>query len=302
MHTQSGGALAALSDDIAATVERVAASVVAIQGRDRLGSTGFYIAPHTVVTADHALEREDVRIVAAGGTVQRATILARDPSTDIALLRSEVAGPAPLPAAYDTAVGAIALAVARDDDGDIAATMGVVGSAGAAWRTWRGGEVDSFIRPDLALSPRFSGSPLVDARGRLVGLNTWGLSRRQSLTVPAATVARIADALVTRGRVARGYLGIAMQALQLPDRFGGGSGVIVLGVAPEGPADAGGVIVGDIVTSLGGRRISESDDVQAALDAASVGAATTVTLLRGGTPRDLQITIGERPHRDDADD
>lgn len=198
-------------------------------------------------------------------------------------------------------VGAIVLAVARDDDGDLAATMGVVGTLGAAWRTRRGGEIDAFIRPDLSFYPRFSGSPLVDASGRIIGLNTAGLSRRQSLAVPVQTIARVAEAIATRGHVARGYLGIAMQAIDIPDSLGAGSGVMALGVEPDGPAARGGLIIGDVITTLRGRRIADSDDIQALLDSASVGTHAVVGVLRGGKPHELTITIGERPRHDHDD-
>jgi S1-C subfamily serine protease len=300
METSHGGALVALSHDIAGTVERIATRVVAVEGRDRTGSSGFFVRPGIILTADHALENDDIEIVHADGKTESARIVGRDSSTDLALLAVADSGAGPIETAGsgDIRVGAIALAVARDDDGDVAATMGVIGSIGAAWRTWRGGEIDRFIRPDLSLYPRFSGSPLVDAAGRLIGLNTWGLSRRQPVTVPAATIARVVEALATRGHVTRGYLGIAMQAIELPEHLGGGSGVIALGIAPDGPAQAGGLMLGDIITSLRGRRIGDSDDVQAALDSSSVGAPATVGVLRGGKPLELAVTIGERPRHD----
>lgn len=301
MNTTLGGALAALSNDIATTVESVAANVVAVEGRDRIGSSGFFIRPNTILTADHALESEAIEVVYADGRTESAHLAGRDPATDLALLTVPSAGPPGLghAAAGDLRVGTIAIAVARDDDGDVSATMGVVGSVGAAWRTWRGGEIDRFVRADLSLYPRFSGSPLVDGTGRLIGLNTWGLSRRQALVVPAATIARVVDALGTRGHIARGYLGLAMQGLALPEALGGGSGVIALGIAPGGPAERGGLIVGDIITTLLGRRISDSDDVAGLLDAATVGTQTVVGILRGGKPLELSLTIGERPHDED---
>jgi S1-C subfamily serine protease len=301
METTLGGTLAALSNDVAATIEAVAGNVVAVEGRDRIGSSGFFLRPNTIVTADHALESDEIAVVYADGRTEPARIVGRDAATDIALLAVATAGPKALAALAgpDLRVGAIALAVARDDDGDLAATMGVVGSLGAAWRTWRGGEIDRFVRADLSLYPRFSGSPLVDAAGRLIGLNTWGLSRRQAVVVPAATIARVVDALGTRGHIARGYLGLAMQGIDLPDALGGGSAVIVLGIARGGPAEAAGFIVGDIITALAGRRIGDSDDLQALLDAASVGTQTAVSVLRGGQPLELRVIVGERPQRDD---
>ena len=288
METQTS-ALASLSEEIATTVERVAASVVAVEGRSRLGSSGFFVRPDLVLTADHALESDEIEIVRADGKEERATIAGRDPSTDLALLRTTAPG-TPLEFAADAAlrVGAIALAVARDDDGDLAATMGVISAVGAAWRTWQGGEIDRFVRADLSFYPRFSGSPLLDVGGRVVGMNTGGLSRRQAVTVPATTIQRIVETLVTRGgRIPRGYLGVALQ------RVAGGA--IVLGVEPKSPADAGGIIVGDIIAAIGGEPIADADDVHAQLGAGTVGQRLTIDVVRGGAPRRLEIVVGERP-------
>ncbi|MDQ6944076.1 MAG: S1C family serine protease [Candidatus Eremiobacteraeota bacterium] len=285
-------ALVALSNDIAGTVERVAGGVVAVEGRARIGSSGFFIRPDLILTADHALESDEVEIVRANGETEPAVIAGRDPSTDLALLRVKNAG-VPLEFASPDAlrVGAIVLAVARDDDGDLAATMGVISAVGDAWRTWHGGEIDRFVRPDLSLYPRFSGSPLVDVTGRVIGLNTGGLSRRQTLTVPATTIERVVDALLTRGgRIPRGYLGVALQGVQ--------GGVIVLGVEPNSPADQGGLIVGDIITVIDGKAVEVADDVHAQLGAGTVGKQLAIDVRRGGTPQQVQATVGERPEHD----
>ncbi|HEY0382065.1 MAG TPA: trypsin-like peptidase domain-containing protein [Candidatus Elarobacter sp.] len=285
-------ALVALSNDIAATVERVAAGVVAVEGRARIGSSGFFIRPDLILTADHALESDEIEIVRANGATEPATIAGRDPSTDLALLRVANAG-VPLEFAGPDAlrVGAIVLAVARDDDGDLAAAMGVISALGDAWRTWHGGDIDRFVRPDLSLYPRFSGSPLVDVAGRVIGLNTGGLSRRQTITVPASTIERVVDALLTRGgRIPRGYLGVALQAVQ--------GGAIVLGVEPNSPADQGGLIVGDIITAIGGKAVEDADDVHAQLGAGTVGKQLALDVRRGGSPHQVQVTVGERPEHD----
>jgi S1-C subfamily serine protease len=285
-------ALAALSNDIAGTVERVASGVVAVEGRARIGSSGFFIRPDLILTADHALESDEIEIVRANGETEAAVIAGRDPSTDLALLRVGNAGvPLEFAPADALRVGAIVLAVARDDDGDLAATMGVISAVGDAWRTWHGGEIDRFVRPDLSLYPRFSGSPLVDVTGRVIGLNTGGLSRRQTLTVPATTIERVVDALLTRGgRIPRGYLGVALQGVQ--------GGVIVLGVEPNSPADRGGLIVGDIITAIAGKGVEDADDVHAQLGAGTVGKQLEIDVRRGGTPQHVQVTVGERPEHD----
>ena len=284
-------ALVALSNDVASTVERVAASVVAVEARSRIGSSGFFIRPDLILTADHALESDDVEIVRAGGETERAAIVGRDPSTDLALLRAQsAAAPLEFAGADALRVGAIVLAVARDDDGDLAATMGVISAVGAAWRTWQGGEIDRFVRPDLSLYPRFSGSPLIDVAGRVIGLNTGGLSRRQALTVPSATIQRVVETLLTRGgRIPRGYLGVALHGVD--------GGAIVLGVAPGCPAERGGIIVGDVISGIGGQKASDADDVHAALAASTPGSKIAIDVLRGGKPQQLNVTVGERPEQ-----
>src|ERR1700760_620194 len=131
-------ALAALSEGIASTVERVAPSVVAVEARSRIGSSGFFIRPDLLLTADPALESDEGAIVRADGNAERASVAGRDPSTDLALLRVEAAGvPLEFAGPESLRVGAIALAVARDDDGDLAASMGVISAVGGAWRTWQ---------------------------------------------------------------------------------------------------------------------------------------------------------------------
>jgi S1-C subfamily serine protease len=285
-------ALGALSNDIATTIERVSAGVVAVEARQRLGSSGFFVRPNLILTADHALETDEVEIVRAGGAAEAAKIAGRDPSTDLALLQVEQPG-TPLIFAGDDAlrVGAIALAVARDDDGDLAATMGVLSAVGGAWRTWHGGQIDRFVRPDLTLYPRFSGSPLVDASGAVLGLNTAGLSRRQTLAVPASTIQRVVEALLARGgRMPRGYLGVALQAIS--------GGAIVLGVDPGGPADRGGLLVGDVITAIGPTPVEDANDVHSQLGGDTVGKTIALGIRRAGTPQQVQVTVGERPEHD----
>ncbi|HEX3468247.1 MAG TPA: S1C family serine protease [Candidatus Elarobacter sp.] len=281
------GALASLSDEIASAVERVAPSVVAVEGRSRIGSSGFFIRPDLILTADHAIESDEIAIVRADGKEERVTIAGRDPSTDLALLRTTASG---VPLEFSAAVprvGAIALAVARDDDGDLAATMGVISAVGGAWRTWQGGELDRFVRADLSFYPRFSGSPLLDVAGRVLGLNTGGLSRRQAVVVPATTIERVVETLLSRGgRIPRGYLGVALQRVS--------GGAIVLGVEGASPADAAGLIVGDVITAIGGERIEDADDVHAQLGSGTVGARLRIDVLRGGAPRQLDVVVGER--------
>jgi S1-C subfamily serine protease len=294
----SAGALAALSHELSTLTEHVAERVVAVEGREHMGSTGFFIAPHTIVTADHALDFDEVEVVYSDGRSESAESAGHDPATDLAFLRVATAGPVALGHAdlANLRAGSLALAVARDHDGDVSVAFGAIGMAAGPWRAWRGGELEHFIRPAFDFSPRFSGSPLVDMAGRIIGMNTWALTRRQAVAVPHETIARIGEAIEKHGHAARGYLGIAMHEIELPDSLGGGPGVIVIGIAPDGPAERGGILVGDIITSLRGRRVNTSDEIAGLLDSTTVNAPVPVGIVRGGQEHELTITIGMRPH------
>jgi len=303
MNVTSSGALAALSSELAAAVASVAPSVVYVDAHPRRDASGIAWDAHHVVTVEHAIDREeDIELLLADGATARASLVGRDPTTDVALLRTETPlTPARRANAQTLAVGNIVLAVGRDEDGATGASFGVVSSLDGPWRTWRGGEVDRFIRPDVNLYQSFSGGPLVDAMGAVAGMNTWGLSRRMALTLPLATIERVAAQLQSAGRIARAYLGLALQAVRLPESLRAAhalaqrDGAIVVDVATDGPAERGGVTIGDVILAIGERTIEDSDDVQAALGGATIGTQQHVRVLRGGETRTLAVTVGERP-------
>jgi len=301
----ASGSLVALSQELAAAVERVAQSIVTVDAGRRHSSSGIAWDEQYVVTADHAIEEEDVTLTLPTGTTARASVVGRDPSTDIALLRTDT----PLQPAVHADLGALrpghfALAVARDGDGAVGASFGVISSLDGPWRTWRGGDVERFVRPDLTLYAGFSGGALADVSGRLVGMNTWGLSRRTALTLPVETLERVATQLRSGG-IKRGYLGVALQAVRLPRglrerlEISGAGGAIVVDVAPGGPAERAGLVVGDVLLWLGDERVEDAGDLQASLRGELIGTTRSLRVLRAGTVQDLSIVIGERAANDD---
>ena len=183
------------------------------------------------------------------------------------------------------------MALGRRGHNGVSAAFGIISAVGGAWRTWRGGHVDRFIRPDLNVYTGFSGGALVDTEGRVIGLNTSGLTRGGGVTIPASTVSRVVDDLLTRGHVRRGYLGVGLQAVELP---GGRSGLIILSVETQGPAAKAGIVVGDVLLTLAGQPVADTDDVQAHLSADQVGKPLVAELLRGGSPLKLDLVPGER--------
>jgi serine protease DegQ len=211
-----GNPLLALSNNLADIVAQTESSIVAINGR-RMGFSGVHWRSGVVVTVDHAISREEsIRVTLPDQRTVAATLVGRDPSTDLAVLKLESAFPtAPLEASETLKVGQMVLAIGRGDSG-VSASFGVIGSLGGTWRTWHGGRVDQFIRPALQLYPGASGGALINANGQVVGINT-AAPRRITLTIPTATVNRVVNQLLQTGRVARGYLGVGMQPVRLPE-------------------------------------------------------------------------------------
>jgi len=294
--------LLSLSNDLAAAVERAARAVVTVHARPRLPSTGVLWRPGIVVTAEHTVRvDEEIRVTWSDGRAAPATLVGRDPGTDLAVLRIDESDPttAEIGDSAELKVGHLVLAVGYGPR----ASWGVVSAVGGAWRTGRGGEVDRLLRVDLVLYPGFSGGPLVDASGKVAGLVTSGLSRQLELAVPTATVTRVVDELLATGRVSRGYLGVGLQPVALPEALGrlapgaDARGLIVVGVVADGPAARAGLMLGDVLVALEGTPLHDLGDVQAAIAGRRAGTAVTVSLFRAGTPLDVAVTLAERPSR-----
>ena len=294
-------ALLSLSNDLAAAVERAAPAVVAVHARRRLPSTGIHWRPGIVVTAEHTVRTaEDITVTMADGRSLPAVLAGRDPGTDLAVLRVADAGSVVATLGDDTAlkVGHMVLALGYGPR----ASWGVISALGPRWRSWRGGDIDRLVRLDLVLYPGFSGGPLVDAAGRVVGLNTSGLARETRLALPVTMVTRVADELLQKGHVSRGYLGLGMQPVRLPEplraQLGLGDGaLIVVMVEPSGPAARAGVLLGDVLVALDREPVGDLEDVQARLGSDRVGAEISAVVLRGGVRTELRITVGEQPRR-----
>ncbi len=227
---------------------------------------------------EHTLKHEeDITIGLPDGNVVPATLVGRDPGTDIAVLKASGLTN-PVATFGDGAVkpGALTLIIGRSKDSGVNATMGVISAVSGPWRTWRGGMMDQYIRLDATLYPGTSGGAMIDTQGRTLGIATSGLSRLAGLSVPLSTVNRVVDELLTKGHISRGYLGVGLQPLAAP------AGLIVLSVEPGGPAERGGVLVGDIVVAVDGKPVKDTDDVQSVLEPDYVGKAVKASLVRGG--------------------
>lgn len=295
-----------LSNDLADAVERAGRGVVAINARERIPSSGVLFREGLVVAAAHTIKRDsDISVMMAEGRITPATLVGMDAGTDVAVLKLDEAGGVPVEIgdAAELRIGHIVLAVGRVSERGVSASLGIVSATGGEWRTWRGGRIDRFIRLDMGIYDGFSGSPLVDARGRVLGINTSGLSRGGALTIPASTVSRVADELLTKGHIARAYIGVGLQPVLLPNsitaklNLASESGVIILSTEPNGPADKSGLLIGDVLVALSGAPVADTDDVQAALGPERVGQDLDATVIRAGEVVHLKINVGERPSR-----
>jgi S1-C subfamily serine protease len=303
MENETKNTLEALSHDLTQAVEQISRSVVAVNARRHLSSSGVYWRDGIIVTAAHTIRRtEDTSVILASGQLVATSFAGADPSTDLAVLKinsDELA----IPRFGDTAqlqVGHLVLAVGRGAQRGLNATLGMIGVLSGAWRTSRGGLIDQFIGLDLALHSGAAGGPLVDAHARVLGINTSALSRNIALALPVSTVNRVVERLLEKGRMNRGYLGLGMQPVPLPEelktalKLSANSGLLVVTVDPEGPGGNAGVLFGDVIVALEGTAVSGVRDLQAFLDPESVGKIIIVSLIRGGQPAKVNVTIGER--------
>ena len=297
--------LQAHSELLAAIVEQVGASTLAVLGRHHSIASAVVWRPGLVVTAAHVFRRTPaaVSLVASGGETLAAALVGIDSSTDIALFRiadeAAAGAPAAIAAGDASAVkaGHFAIAVGRSGEGDAIASAGLVNRAAGPWQTWLGGHVDRLIRLDGGVYDGLSGAAVADAGGAVIGIATAALSRSYGIVVPSSTVDRVVDALLSHGHVARPWLGIGAQPVPLPASAAataGQTGLLVTSLASGGPAERAGVLVGDIVVGAGSGSAGDLHELRQAL-AAHVGQDARLSMLRGGVATELTVQVGEWP-------
>jgi S1-C subfamily serine protease len=293
--------LSDLSQAMADVVAQAGNSVVRVEARRRLPATGIiWSADGLIITANHVVKNDsNIGIGLADGTAVSGTVVGRDPTTDTAVLRAEASDLTPLTESDKKTLGVGHLALALGRPGKtVQVTLGIISALGGSWRTAWGGQIDRYLQTDVLMYPGFSGGPLVDANGRLVGMNTSGFSRGVSLAVPTATLARIADSLLAHGRMRRGYLGVNTQRVHLPEEIrnelGQKSGLLIVSVEPNSPAAQGGLNLGDTIVGFGDAAIRRHDDLLVQLSGDKVGTAVAIKILRGGKVETVEVTVGEK--------
>lgn len=295
------GSLDELSQSLAATVESLGPSVVRVEGRRRLDASGvIWSSDGLIVTANHVVRRdEDLQVGLDDGSSLAATVVGRDPATDLALLRAPTKGfkPAAWWEPDAIKVGHLALALGRPGR-TVQATLGIVSALGEGWRTPEGGMVDCYLQSDVVMYPGFSGGPLVGTSGSVLGLNSSGLIRGISIALPTPTVRRTVEMLLAHGHVRRGYLGVGAQPVRLPEsvarELGQDTGILLLSVETDSPASQAGLVLGDTIVGLGGSPVRHMDDLMGALGDESVGKSMAARVLRSGELIDKVIVIAER--------
>lgn len=296
------GSLVEFSNELANAVEHAGASVVGVLEGGREGVSGTIWRAGVAVTAEHTIRGlDEVTVVLPSGEQAKAAVAGRDAGTDIAVLKLSN-GAAGAQIADDTRarVGEIVLSVGRRGNDGLAATYGLISAIGGPWRTWQGARMDRWLRLDLNPFTGFSGGPIVNARGEVLGIATSG-PRRSVVTIPSSTVSRVADQLLQRGRVARGYIGVALQPVAFPagawqslgienDR-----GLLVVTVAPSSAAQKAGILLGDVIVAIDGSPIRTVRGLQLALDGENIGKSISIDVVRGGQLVKVAVAVEEKP-------
>ena len=292
--------LSTFSNQMADAVERVAPSLVLVNGRQGRPASGIVYAPDLVLTADHALEREeDLTIQTHDNRTLPAQFVGRDLATDLAVLRvADLNLNAAVAASEPARVGQLVLALGRSASEGPMASFGIVSAVGGPLRMARGATLDRYIRTDAIPYPGFSGGPLIDTQGAVLGVTTTGLVSSATLAIPTAIAWSIAETLAQQGFIKRGYLGISSQLVQLPEAQRAGKaqeyGLLIVQVDESSPAQKGGLILGDILIALDSHPLKDAEDLRALLTGDRVGKTIPLEVIRGGALQTLQVTIGQR--------
>lgn len=293
--------LSNLSNEMASLVETVGQSVIRVEARRRLPATGIvWSEDGLIVTAHHIVQRDEgIKIGLPDGETVNASLIGRDPSTDLAVLRADAGGlAAPTWAEAETLrVGHLVLALGRPGR-TVQATLGVISALGDSWRTPVGGRIDHYLQSDVVMYPGFSGGPLIGMSGEITGLNSSALLRGVSLAIPALTISRVVETLMTHGRVRRGYLGIGAQPANLPEalaeELGQETGLLLVSVEKGSPAEQGGLMMGDTIVKFAGEPVRHLDNLLILLSGDTVGQEVTAQIIRGGQLEEISVVVGER--------
>jgi S1-C subfamily serine protease len=306
MSTSTLNDLSGISQAFADLVSKAVPGVVAVKAAPYRVVSGVLLHDNLIAVTDHTLKREDrVPVHSATGDEITATILGRDPSVDVAILKADHLPPSPLPLADPATfkAGMLAAVVGLTLEVGATASLGVLGAVGGSRRTWRGGTLDQFVRLDVNLYPSQAGASVITAEGHLIGMASGALLRHSAISVPVSTIRRVADELLKEGRIRHGYLGVGLQPVAIQGfktklENVPPSGLIILSVEADSPAERAGLQLGDILVTIAGNPVTDVEELQMALRGDVVGSKVPATLFRGGEPLHVEIAIAERVRKE----
>jgi len=294
-----------LSNALAQATDQAAANAVAVHTETRGSSSGVVWRPGVVVTAEHALRSdEEIHLTLPDGRVVPATLAGRDSSTDLAVLKCAEAANAIRELGDVTSLkpGNFTLVVGRTRASGPIAGLAVVSLIAAQRNSWAGASLAPYVRLDIGLQPTAVGGVVIDAHGHTMGIATPRFTRFGAIAIPAPTVNRVIDILLEKGRIPRGYLGVGLQPVRLPDALRQSlqrtekGAAIVIEVEPNGPASKAGILIGDILVSLAGRVVTGVQDVHSQLQEEVIAKPLALKFIRGGAMQETSIVVGERQH------
>lgn len=293
--------LMGLSDAMAEAVERASRVTALVDARKRLPVSGVLLGADLLLSVDHGIEKEEEIQIVVGASRALGKVIGGDSGLDLAVIRLDQALPFQgHEAGADGRVGQPVFAVGKPDPDGVQASFGTITAVGTSLRTMRGSLLPHFYSTSATPYPGFSGGPLIDLAGRVIGINTSGVIGGVSLAIPFDFARQMAETLVQHGKIRRGYLGIRSQPVQLSEttqtQVGRKqkNGLLVVGLEDNGPALAGGVLVGDILLGINQSVIENQDSLMQALSGEVVGKEVDLHLIRGGQSQTLRIKIGER--------
>ena len=290
-----------LSKAFSGAIEAVQDRIVAIHSGGRSTSSGVVWRPGIIITTHHGIRHREVIKVNHAGNLLDASLIGGDPATDLAVLRISSENLRPIESTSNsTYTGEVVLSVGRSRLGDTSVSYGIIARTGDAWRTWRGGQIDRLIRPDIQLYIGQSGSALVNEQRQVLGINSPALARQAVITIPTQTINRIIDAVLERGHVPRPFLGIAMQAVPIPELTRSlfpaeaEHALLVMHVESKAPAALAGVMVGDLIVSANDDAIDNVREFLHWLSGLHIGDTISLVVIRGGVKVDLVVSLADR--------
>ena len=292
-----------LSDAMANAAERAGSYTVLVDARRRFPASGIAFAKDMILTAGHVVEREeDIKILLGDGKELTARLVGRDPGTDLAVLKLDSASAVPATLAKSPArVGQFVLALGRPSSNGIETSFGTVNKIGGPVRTGRGGMLEQYIKTDIVSYPGFSGGPLINGECELFGINTSGFGMGgEAITIPTDVAWKVAETLAKHGKIKRGFIGIRSQTVNLSTDVQSQlnreqeTGLLVVGIEKDSPAEKAGMMIGDILVGVAGVAVEHHDELFTRLSGDVVGKPTPMEVLRGGVLQSLNVVVGER--------